>query len=277
MGLEKLAVAVRNRDSCRISYWNLSGNRFEDFEYFSRIIAESKAPIQYINLNGCGISAEAGGQIFRALGGFPERRELKHFCYAGNVLESEEVRDAFIDFLNKSRIETLDLSDYSDEIEPIVRILNQSVLSLRAVRFRHSGYRAVGLEALSAFFRGAKKLREIDISGSRFSDEHIARLIHDLVMNDSLSRLSLHLDELKLNGPSILTLQRGFLEGERFAKWRELSFSGNGMTSKDLRNLLPILSRMTALKSLSFDDTFDRSSVGIGIHLKGLLKIPNLV
>ena len=275
-GLEELAHEVHKSESFSVSYWNLSKNKFTDFEAFPRLIDESTEPLLYINLNDCGISAENSARLFRALRQSDKIESLKYFYYAGNDLTSEDAITEFGGFLKVARLETLDLSRYSDGAEDVLRCLNQFKQPLKNLVLAESNYSTEAITQLLIFIKESETLRELDVSAMNLPPESIAGIIHAIVLNKSLRDMSLKLDNLDLHDDNLLPIFRAFLDEEKLSKWRELSFNGNGMKYDDLKNLIPLFKRMRKLESISVSDNFNSDMYGIGMLLKDLLKIETL-
>ena len=275
-GLEELAHEVHKSESFSVSYWNLSKNKFTDFEAFPRLIDESTEPLLYINLNDCGISAENSARLFRALRHSDKIESLKYFYYAGNDLTSEDAIAEFGGFLKVAKLETLDLSRYSDGAEDVLRCLNQFRQPLKNLVLAESNYSTEAITQLLIFIKESETLRELDVSAMNLPPESIAGIIHAIVLNKSLRDMSLKLDNLDLHDDNLLPIFRAFLDEEKLSKWRELSFNGNGMKYDDLKNLIPLFKRMRKLESISVSDNFNSDMYGIGMLLKDLLKIETL-
>ena len=275
-GLAELAHAVRKSENFGVSYWNLSKNKFTDFSSFPFIIDHSVEQLLYINLNDCGISAQDGAEIFRALREHEMIDSLRHLHYAGNEMDDKELLTEFAGFLKVARLQTIDLHGYSRGAEGIMKCLNKYETCLETLIVSDSEYSHEAISQLLIFLKETTTLRRLDISGMNLPPESVAGIIHTIVRNRELRDFSLIMDNLDLHGDNLLPIFRAFLDEERLSKWKELSFNNNGLDYQDLKNLVPLLKRMRKLESISLNGNFNSDMYGIGVLLKELLNIQSI-
>jgi hypothetical protein len=247
------------------------------------VIANSVEPILYLNLSHCNVSAADSRSLFGALGDFRKISKFRDFHYAGNDLSGDDTIAAFRRLLDKTQLDVLDVGGYSGaSAEQVIWALRDFGQPLTALYLANTSVSEAGLSQLLQFLRGSKTLRKLDVSGLRLPEgsdlpEAVARVIEVIIGNPKLRDFSLRLDSLGLHGESILPIIAALFDGQKFSRWRKLSFNSNRMATRDLATLLPLLRKMTGLRSLSLDDNFDdRMSPPVGRVLEELVSLPAL-
>jgi hypothetical protein len=182
-------------------------------------------------------------------------------------------------------LHTLDISGIKDKNGDLMKILADERVPLTKLIIKNWNFKNnIALDSLIAFVKNAQKLKTLDISKSELDQEQIADLISAFSENsknpklsspDKPRRYNLFLDELKINGVNSLPIIRAILLSD-LKIWQSFSFNKNGLTQKDLQNLIPLFRRLPNLKKLSLAGNFKGEYSGIHKDLLQLSQIPHI-
>ncbi|OHT01955.1 hypothetical protein TRFO_31091 [Tritrichomonas foetus] len=275
-GIKELAKSSKKVGNFAVNYWDLSGNKFDDFDYFANVIENSTEPIYYLNVNNCSISPDTAEIFLSALSDFQYIRKLKFLSISGIGLDTNESIKAFKKFLKISELNYLDIGSLPDASHAL-HVLQNVNPSLKTLVLKNSLFDKNSASALISFLKYTKTLRELDISGTGMRLETICNIIRVISENSSLKSFSLHLDSLKLNGESLKTIINSFQSGDyKLSKWKSLSFASNDLDMKDLSCLLHFFKKLTRIQNINLDFNFDSSMVDIGQKLCDLIFLDSI-
>ncbi|KAK8858178.1 barbed-end actin filament uncapping [Tritrichomonas musculus] len=286
-GLDYLAHAIKFNADLEISYWNLSYNNFIDFQQFIMIINFSKGNLLYLNLNYCNISTVDSSELFTALWRNSMMHNLKYLYIAGmNFLnEKGEVQiNSFEKYISRNcNIEILDISSIQSEAaSEILSVFSEKQNKIKKLLVKNvdfSSSKKTCFERLLSFLMKTNSLETLDISNTKLSPHQVETVISTISKNFSSRKkndlFDLNLGNMNLNGKNILILYRAFLDTD-MSIWGSLRLDENEMNVNDLKNLVPLLTRMKNLNTLSISGNFDSNMIEIEFVLPLVLKIPCL-
>ena len=302
-GLKDLADSIVKSNNNRISYWDLSYNKFNNFEPFATIISNSKSPVRYINLNYCEISHSGSIAFFDALANFERVHQLQYLSIAKMALSDDDSIAAFRSFLKVSDLLYLDLSSMEKEISAVLSALfkeEQSKLQTLILNDLPIDDGVVSL--INKILKKTDSLTELSLSRSSISPTNLASIIKTINENRNIKSFSLNLDNLKLNKANLRPVLEAFLASaetnaksksksskrksdpnqdenkeDYTSKWEKLSFASNSMNSDDLDILITAISNLQNLLEINLDDNFDSSMEDIDNILCRLSELENLV
>ncbi|OHT05656.1 hypothetical protein TRFO_05754 [Tritrichomonas foetus] len=276
-GISDLAKSVAKSKNFGVSFWDFSFNKFKDFSHFARIIQCSTAPIYYLNLNYCDINSDDAELIFKALSDFEFVDKLQFLSIAKMNLFTEHAFSAFRHFLSVSNLKYLDLSSVTEETSPILKSLYKENVQLEKLIINNVTLDEGAVYLLVSFLKSTKTLNELSINGADLSADDISTIITTIDENEYIKYMSLHLDDLNLNGKNLSIVLGAFSKCRKLSKFRQLTLSSNSMNENDFNKLYSVLINFKKLHTLKLDDNFDKSMEGIGKQLSQLLNLKSLV
>lgn len=285
-GLDVLAKSATKAKDFQVSYWDISGNQFEDFSPFATIISHSKGPITYLNLNNCNIQSKDSKKLFNALTNFSYLDHLQYLSIASISLATEQSFSAFTNFLKASELKYLDISNVVDQASAILKFLADEDSTKLSYQKKLETLILDGIPLgnghvnnLILLISKSKTLKELSLANTHISKNNLASVIDAINANQNITKMSLNLDNLNLNGEDLNYVLGAFkLEGDQgfLKKWNKLSFASNSLDLPDLELLLSVLSTLPKLRFIDLSDNFNDSMDGISSLLGRLTKLSSL-
>lgn len=273
------------RRACFISYWNLKNNPKLNFENFCHLIDLTLSKIEFLSISNCNINEKVAKEIFLALSKNPNSLEIRHLEIGGVSMTGKSITafEKFLKLLNSRNTNKINLLDISscDNLNSVLELINKELPDLEILNVSDNKFSSDDFLLLTNYISHSKKLKEIDLSRTKFSSEKVADVIKTFSKNDNLQNVTLKLNDLKLNSENLLPLFRVFLSQKESCdkKWKSFQFDSNGINCEDLLCLTSLFKKFPNLETLSFSHNFDQDNEenkNIGDALVKLLSIPSL-
>jgi len=279
-GIEELSQALLKNPSCKINYWDLSGNSFEDCSPFMAALASVETPVFYLDFNDCNLSKQSVDILLKSLSINNNLWKLQYLHISGGIISDESANEFHKHYKNMSErgylfLKSLDIGGASSGVERILETLVSYPQPLVTLKLPNSKLKSGAFSSLVSFLAASDKLEELDISGTSLSIEQILRLIFTITKNENLTSIKLWLGSLKLNGKKLIKI---LVALETFApkKWSMLSFENNGLSAEDLSRIIHQCHKFKNLRCLRIGKNFSSSNKGIGDLLVKILDIKHL-
>ena len=275
-GMKDISDALKSNRNLPIAYWSLDDNVITDFDYFPMIISAQSEPIRFLSLNRCGIKAEQTQALFEAL----NTNEKQHSIQVLRLEKCELSTDCVVEidkyFENANETLTeINLGGIINGSQAVLSILRKRALPLKVLSLNGTSIQDGALEDLLQLIKESTTLKSLDISKSGITPKKCKKVIEAIADNESITRFDLSINGLGIHGEMLLHMLGAFLESD-MEKWRSLSMDDNGMNAEDLRNILPLLTMMPRLRSLSLSRNFSEKTPNIASVLPGIAMIQSL-
>ena len=279
-GLKQVHESIKSNSEIPISYWNLDGNKFKDFEYFPQILSISRSPLIYLSLNFCEIKSKQSILLFNIL----EQNQFMwniEYLHISGIEMNDLALQTFDKFLltlslnNSSKLKTISIGTFKGRIQTFLNSLNKYKQPIENLNLSKTLLDSSTIEELIVLIKSSTSLKSLNISGTKINSDSITRIISTISENIFLQPFDIDLSELNLNGSNLLPIYRSFLDSD-LNIWNSIKFENNKMNSSDLKNLLPLFQMMNNLNHLSLSFNFHFQMKDIGLILPDILKISNL-
>ena len=280
-GLHHIAQSLSNNPLCPLQYLDFSKNVFTDFPgFFDKVFQKRPKPIWYLNFSYCELKTPIIIEMFNALTKYQVCWEVKYLHIAGSEILPEGVA-TYVKYLktvsenNKKSLLSLNLTDTKPAILPMLEPLRVYPMPLRELFIANNKIDLTTYKVLVKVLKLTPTLVTLDVSNTGITAEQLAKIIIIMSNRPNLLQLTLYANRLNLNGKNLISVVKGFLNGD-VTRWRKLTMDSNNMKVPDIQILTALFNRMPNLRELSLNDNFDSSMTGIEAELPDILRIRNL-
>jgi len=276
-GLAEFARGIMLNKDIKVSYWDLSGNKFEDSTPLMLAFASYPFPIFHLDLGNCGLDKQSIEILFRSISTNKNLWKIQNLHIPGSDLNQSNCRILQDHFKNMNErgylhMKTLDIGQVSSGFEIIMESLVSYPQPIEVLRFPGTNLKTSSFSALISFIAASEKLKELDVSNTGISSEQICQIVVTISRNESIKEMKLHIGGLKLNGNKLFAVLEALRENKP-KKWKLLNLEDNRLTMEDLDSIISVIPKLSHLTSLKIGKNFSYSHKGVGEQLVRLIEI----